>query len=52
MRPDEKDVSKLYFFVMLLLITVGYLVQKASLYIGILITEFFLVLLPVILYLF
>jgi len=51
MRPDEKDVSKLYFFVMLLLITVGYLVQKASLYIGILITEFFLVLLPVILYL-
>lgn len=37
---------------MLLLITVGYLVQKASLYIGILITEFFLVLLPVILYLF
>ncbi|HHW57562.1 MAG TPA: CPBP family intramembrane metalloprotease [Clostridia bacterium] len=52
MRPDEKDISKLYFFVMLLFITIGYLVQKASLYIGIVFTEFFFVLLPVFLYIF
>ncbi|MGB9781264.1 lysostaphin resistance A-like protein [Caldanaerobacter sp.] len=51
MRPDEKDVGKLYFSVMVLFITLGYLVQKASLYIGILITEIVFVLIPVIIYL-
>ncbi|MEQ2128701.1 type II CAAX endopeptidase family protein [Caldanaerobacter subterraneus KAk] len=51
MRPDEKDVGKLYFSVMVLFITLGYLVQKASLYIGILITEIVFVLIPVIVYL-
>lgn len=51
MRPDEKDVGKLYFSVMVLFITLGYLVQKASLYIGILITEITFVLIPVIVYL-
>ncbi|HBT50383.1 MAG TPA: CPBP family intramembrane metalloprotease domain-containing protein [Caldanaerobacter subterraneus] len=51
MRPDEKEVGKLYFSVMVLFITLGYLVQKASLYIGILITEIVFVLIPVIAYL-
>ncbi|KKC28664.1 CPBP family intramembrane glutamic endopeptidase [Caldanaerobacter subterraneus] len=51
MRPDEKDVGKLYFSIMVLFITLGYLVQKASLYIGILITEITFVLIPVIVYL-
>ncbi|TCO61492.1 CPBP family intramembrane glutamic endopeptidase [Caldanaerobacter subterraneus] len=51
MRPDEKEVGKLYFSVMVLFITLGYLVQKASLYIGILITEILFVLIPVIAYL-
>ncbi|MBE3578727.1 MAG: CPBP family intramembrane metalloprotease [Caldanaerobacter subterraneus] len=51
MRPNEKDVGKLYFLVMVLFITLGYLIQKASLYIGILITEITFVLIPVIVYL-
>lgn len=51
MRPTEKDVNKIYFFTMVLLITLGSFVQRKSLYIGLVITEFGIILLPVMLYL-
>lgn len=51
MRPSEKDVNKIYFFIMVFFITIGYILQKKSLYIGIIIMEFGIILLPVVIYL-
>ncbi|QSZ27463.1 CPBP family intramembrane metalloprotease [Aceticella autotrophica] len=51
MRPSEKDANKVYFIVLILLITIGAYVQRKSLYSGLVITEFMIVLLPVLLYL-
>ncbi|MGB9679025.1 MAG: lysostaphin resistance A-like protein [Thermoanaerobacteraceae bacterium] len=51
MRPDVKDVSKIYLFIMILFITAGYFLQKSNLYFGIIFTEVFFVLMPVFIYL-
>ncbi|WP_434640290.1 lysostaphin resistance A-like protein [Thermoanaerobacterium thermosaccharolyticum] len=51
MRPSEKDANKVYLFILVLFVIVGSYVQRKSLYIGLIITEFVIVLLPVILFL-
>ncbi|SNX53923.1 type II CAAX endopeptidase family protein [Thermoanaerobacterium sp. RBIITD] len=51
MRPSEKDANKVYLLVLILFIFVGSYVQRKSLYSGLVITEFGIVLLPVILFL-
>lgn len=51
MRPSEKDANKVYLFILVLFVIVGSYAQRKSLYVGLIITEFGIVLLPVILFL-
>lgn len=51
MRPSEKDANKIYLLILILFVFVGSYVQRKSLYLGLVITEFVIVLLPVILFL-
>lgn len=51
MRPSEKAANKVYLFILVLFIFLGSYVQRKSLYSGLVITEFGIVLLPVLLYL-
>ncbi|WP_434564943.1 type II CAAX endopeptidase family protein [Thermoanaerobacterium thermosaccharolyticum] len=51
MRPSEKDTNKIYLLILVLFVFVGSYVQRKSLYVGLIITEFGIVLLPVILFL-
>lgn len=51
MRPSEKDANKIYLLILILFVVVGSYVQRKSLYVGLIITEFGIVLLPVVLFL-
>ncbi|WHE07340.1 MULTISPECIES: CPBP family intramembrane glutamic endopeptidase [Thermoanaerobacterium] len=51
MRPSEKDANKIYLLILVLFVFVGSYVQRKSLYVGLIITEFGIVLLPVVLFL-
>lgn len=51
MRPSEKDANKIYLLILILFVFVGSYVQRKSLYLGLVFTEFVIVLLPVVLFL-